>query len=270
MYQTCPKCGHQRQANDPGPENRCPACGLYFDKWLKRRFGNPLRGLKQRRQARGAAGQASSQQTGRLSRLRADLGPLLLPPVQRVNRFALFARAALWLVLVVWGGWFMLTDHRVLIDQLPPINYSIMHGIDLVFHEAGHVIFQLFGNFMAVLGGTLMQLLVPAVAMGSLLFRQRDPFGASVALWWLGQSTQDVAPYIYDARRQEMLLLGGGTGADRPGSHDWNNLLGRTGLLESDHSLAWLVNATGVLLMLAALLWGSLLLRRQWQQLRRN
>lgn len=268
MYQTCPKCGHRRQPSDPGPLNRCPACGLYFDKWLKRRFGNPLKALRHRRQSTDPQ---QAPPPGLLNRARARLArlePLVLPPVGKFNPVAWYARATLWLVLLVWGGWFMLTDHRVLIDQLPPINYSIMHAIDLVFHEAGHVIFRILGDFMYVLGGSLMQLLVPAVAAGSLLLRQHDPFGASVALWWLAQSTQDLAPYIYDARRQGMRLLGGGTGVDRPGSHDWNNLLGRMGLLESDHTLAWLVNASGVLMMLTALLWGAVLLYRQWQQRR--
>ena len=263
MYQTCPKCGHKRQPNAPGPSNRCPACGLYFDQWLKRRFGDPLKAWRHRRSV------AKPGQSSRVSRLTTRIAPLLPPPVTRVNRLALLARAALWLVLLVWGGWFMLTDHRVLIAP-PPINSSLMHAIDLVFHEAGHVIFRLLGNFMMVLGGSLMQLLVPAVATASLLFRQHDPFGASVALWWLAQSTQDLAPYIYDARRQGMQLLGGGTGIDRPGAHDWNNLLSRMDLLNADHALAWRVNATGVLMMLAALLWGALSLRQQWQQSRQS
>jgi hypothetical protein len=260
-YKTCPKCGHHRQQQDIGPLNRCPACGLYFDKWLKRRFANPLNAIQRRRRSTHPASTRQPDQPGAIARLK----PLLLPPIQPASRPVWFARATLWLTLLIWGGWFMLADHRELIDQLPPINYSILHGVDLIFHEAGHVIFAALGNFMAVLGGSLMQLLVPAVACGSLLFRQRDPFGASVALWWLAQSIQDLAPYIYDARRQQMLLLGGGTGADRPGSHDWNNLLGRMGILHWDHALAWLVNASGTLLMLAALLWGALLLRRQWQ-----
>ena len=254
MYQTCPKCGYHRRPDDTGPGDRCPGCGLYFDKWLKRRFHNPLKAVIRRRH------KPPSPPNPLWLRWR----PLLLPEVTTVNRLALLARAALWLVLLVWGGWFMLTDHRVMSQGLPAINHSIMHLIDLVFHEAGHVIFSLFGNFMGVLGGSLMQLLVPTVAAAALLLRHRDPFGASVALWWLGQSLMDLAPYIYDARVQNLQLLGGGTGRDRPGSHDWHNLLGRMGLLEADHALAWLVDATGVLLMLAALAWGGLLLRRQY------
>jgi len=41
---------------------------------------------------------------------------------------------------------------------------AFIHGIDLVFHEAGHVIFGFFGEFLAVLGGSLTQVLMPLIA----------------------------------------------------------------------------------------------------------
>ena len=34
---------------------------------------------------------------------------------------------------------------------------AFIHGIDLVFHEAGHAIFGFFGEFLAVLGGSLTE-----------------------------------------------------------------------------------------------------------------
>ena len=40
---------------------------------------------------------------------------------------------------------------------------NFLHLIDLVFHEAGHVIFAFFGRFIAVLGGSLNQVLIPAL-----------------------------------------------------------------------------------------------------------
>ena len=40
---------------------------------------------------------------------------------------------------------------------------GFIHLIDLVFHEAGHPIFGVFGRFMGVLGGSLNQVLVPVV-----------------------------------------------------------------------------------------------------------
>src|SRR3954462_1087916 len=40
---------------------------------------------------------------------------------------------------------------------------SFVHLINLVFHESGHIIFSPFGEFMTVLGGSLMQILIPLV-----------------------------------------------------------------------------------------------------------
>ena len=84
-----------------------------------------------------------------------------------------------------------------------------MHAINLAFHEAGHVIFRVLGNFMMVLGGSLMQLLIPAAVMVAFVFKHDNSFGGAVALWWLGQSAMDLAPYIYDARSGQLLLIGG-------------------------------------------------------------
>ena len=41
---------------------------------------------------------------------------------------------------------------------------SFLHLPDLVFHEAGHMIFAPFGRFMTVLGGSLLQCLIPVIA----------------------------------------------------------------------------------------------------------
>ena len=76
------------------------------------------------------------------------------------------------------------------------------------------MIFRLFGPFIATLGGTLGQLLMP-IAAGVALLRRRDRFGAAVCLWPLGFSTIDMAVYTYDAFDPKMMLLGGETGAER-------------------------------------------------------
>ncbi|MGB5830704.1 MAG: zinc ribbon domain-containing protein [Thiohalocapsa sp.] len=142
---------------------------------------------------------------------------------------------------------------------------SFLHLINLPFHEAGHVIFRPLGAFMASLGGTLGQLLMPLVAMLVLLFKTRDPFGASVALWWFGENFLDIAPYINDARAGQLPLLGGNFGHSSPyGFHDWEYLLTETGLLHLDHSLAQASHLIGSLVMLLALVWGAVLVYREF------
>ena len=142
-----------------------------------------------------------------------------------------------------------------------------MHRIDRVFHEAGHVLFSPLGDFMSVLGGSLGQLIMPAVVIGAFLLRYNNSFGASVGLWWLAQSLMDLAPYIGDARKGEMMLLGGITGMDAPGYHDWSNLLGRMGLMAKDTIYGARVDALGELLMWTAIMWGAVLLHRQYRNI---
>ena len=120
---------------------------------------------------------------------------------------------------------------------------------------------------MGYLGGSLMQVLMPMGVTFAFLWQNRDPFGASIGLWWTGVSLMDLAPYIGDARVMQLTLLGGGTGADRPGMHDWNSLLGQLGLLEYDRALAWLTDVCGELTVLAALAWGGSILWRQHRML---
>ena len=113
---------------------------------------------------------------------------------------------------------------------------SVLHLPNLVFHEAGHVLFAFFGRFLTVLGGSLFQFALPLALAGAFL-RQNDPFGAAVCTWWAGQNLLDLAPYIADARALQLVLLGGRTGAEVEG-HDWEYLLGQLGWLRFDRPLA--------------------------------
>jgi hypothetical protein len=120
---------------------------------------------------------------------------------------------------------------------------SFVHRINLVF-QAGHVIFMPFGSFMTTLGGSLGQVIMPLIATGALAFKNRDNFGASIGLWWCGQSVMDLAPYINDARDLKLMLLGGGTGQDRPGMHDWENILLDLRWIEYDRQIAAATDAS--------------------------
>lgn len=192
-----------------------------------------------------------------------DWQALLLEGDTRPDAGHFWGRAALYALLFVWGWRFILSTVAA--------NYageSFLHMINLPFHEAGHVVFGFFGNFVRALGGTLGQLLIPALCLGAFLFKTRDPFGASVALWWLAENFMDIGPYIADASSGELLLLGGVTGRDVPGYHDWENVLGDLGLLRYDRVLGNLSYGLGRLLMLAAFVWGGWILVRQWRELR--
>jgi hypothetical protein len=137
---------------------------------------------------------------------------------------------------------------------------SMLHMPNLVFHEAGHVLFAFFGRFLGVLGGSLFQFALPIVLAGAFL-KQHDPFGAVVCTWWAGQNLLDLAPYIADARRLQLVLLGGKTGAEVEG-HDWEYLLTELGWLRFDRALGLSAHRLGLIMMAGALIWGALYLAR--------
>ncbi|MFQ5803640.1 MAG: hypothetical protein ACE5JQ_12155 [Candidatus Methylomirabilales bacterium] len=184
-----------------------------------------------------------------------------------VNSIAFYGRAALYVLFVIWGWQFISMDYDRVAGGYPPINQSFMHSVNLVFHEAGHVIFTPLGRFMTVLGGTLGQWLIPFIVLCAFLLKTRDTFAAAIGLWWLGQSFMDVAPYINDASTEQLILLGGVTGRDVPGYHDWSNILRDLGWLQYDHTIAGIVNAIGVILMLMSFGWGAYVLYLQYKNL---
>jgi len=104
------------------------------------------------------------------------------------------------------------------------------------------VVFRLFGQWIMVLGGTLGQLIMPAILGGALLFKNRDPFGASIGLWFFGVSLLDIAPYMYDALDPQLMLLSGTTGEE--GGHDWIYLFTSVGLLGKAQIIGGLVHMT--------------------------
>jgi hypothetical protein len=128
-----------------------------------------------------------------------------------------------------------------------------LHPINLVFHEAGHIIFAPFGAFMTTLGGSLMQLLVPFICALTLYIQNEDPFGAALCAWWAGENLLDLAPYINDARALNLMLLGGPANAVE--GHDWEAILTTLGWLHLDHTLANGAHLIGAVTMCAALAW---------------
>jgi hypothetical protein len=142
---------------------------------------------------------------------------------------------------------------------------SLIHLPMVPIHEFGHVLFRPLGEFMTLLGGSLFQVLLPLIFGGIFVVKNRDPFAASVMLWWAGVAVMDVAPYVYDAFKPVHVLLTGRTGDN--GAHDFIDVLGDLGLLHKAQPIGRGVHALGFLMMLAALAWGAWI---AWQQYRRS
>jgi hypothetical protein len=242
-YAQCPKCGYKPPHPLPAKE-ACPVCGIYFFKWDQPAPAAMMNaGDKE-----SFAGEDDS------------FVATLFQPMDEMTAATFYGRCIAFLMLVTWSWFLFGYDYR---DG--EIGESFMHDILLPIHEAGHVLFRPFGEFMMILGGSLFQVALPFCIGVAFIVKNRDNFGAAVGFWLASVSLVDLSPYIYDALHPYLTLIGGGTGADGP--HDWIYLLIRLGQLHNAQHWGAFVHVTGGLLMLGALAWGAIILWRQHYRL---
>lgn len=244
-YSQCPKCGHNLPQPLPASA-ACPACGIYFFKWAQ----------PARVQASSAADEdspAAGEKEGIIA--------ALFQPLEKMDAMTFYWRCIVLLLLALWSWFLFRYDYR---DG--EIGSSFMHNILLPIHEAGHVLFRPFGEFITTLGGSLFQLVLPFGIGVAFILKYRDNFGAAIGLWWASVSMLDLSPYIYDALHPQLTLIGGGTGAN-DGPHDWIYLLITLGQIDNAQRWGTFAHICGGLLMLAALVWGATVLWRQRGQL---
>jgi len=133
-----------------------------------------------------------------------------------------------------------------------PDNWSFLDGVNLIIHEAGHVLFIPFGQFIYFLGGSFWQVAIPAIFAYS-FWRQLQPYATGFALFWTGQSLLNVSRYVKDARAMNLELISDDS------THDWNWILGQLHLLPYDHlfgNILWVI-------ALALVVWGVIHMGRQ-------
>lgn len=181
----------------------------------------------------------------------------LLQPLDEMDSASFYGRCAVLAMFAIWSVFLIHYDYR---DG--EIGMSFMHNILLPIHEAGHVLFRPFGEFMTILGGSLFQVLLPFGVGAAFIWKNRDNFGAALGAWWASVSLVDLSPYIYDALHPQLVLLGGHTGDDG-GPHDWIYLLTLVGQLRHAQGLGAFVHVCGAVFMVAALLWAAAIL---WTQ----
>jgi hypothetical protein len=235
----CPKCGHEQNSDSL----ECTRCGLVFSRYRKIDYSILKKTDTDRR-----------------------ILKYLLYTKNRIQTAGFTARLALFIFLAFWSLRFM--AHTI------ESNYagkSFMHSVNLPFHEAGHIVFMFWGSVMHSLGGSVGQVMMPLICMMVLLMKTRDTFGASVTLWWAGESILDTAPYINDAQTMQLSLLGGNTGVSTPyGFHDWNFILTELGQLEHSHLIAVVADTSGKAVMAISLAWALAVLSKQLKKLKSN
>jgi len=129
---------------------------------------------------------------------------------------------------------------------------SMLDRVNLVAHEAGHLLFSWFGEFIQVIGGTLGQLFVPS-AFVVYFYLRREFFSSAVSLFWAGQSFFSISVYIKDARVMDLPLVSVGGGEDT--IHDWNYILAKLGILGWDHALGSMAFWIGMMIIAVSIVW---------------
>ena len=83
---------------------------------------------------------------------------------------------------------------------------TLLDNVHLPIHEGGHLLFGWFGQTLGLWGGTLLQLIVPALLTVTFAARQELP-GTAFCSFAFFHSLTGVATYMADALRQELPLV---------------------------------------------------------------
>lgn len=124
-------------------------------------------------------------------------------------------------------------------------EYTILDWFHLFIHEPGHFLFAIFGRFLGMLGGTLMQILLPLVC-AILFFRWKKKFSVQLCLFWLAHSLINVSVYIDDADKMKLRIIGK--------IHDWNWILGKMDITEHASEIGYFVFGLAIVTFLLMVL----------------
>ncbi|MEP6920895.1 MAG: hypothetical protein ABI967_07205 [bacterium] len=144
-----------------------------------------------------------------------------------------------------------------------PYQWHLIDGVNLLIHEAGHVVFRPFGEFMMIAGGSLFQVIMPALFVGYFCWR-RQFYSGSLVLFWVGESILNVSVYAGDSLALQLPLLGGDDTI-----HDWNWMLTSLDLLPATPKIAGAIRVLGTLVILAGAI-GSFWFAKREQELRHS
>jgi phosphotransferase system glucose/maltose/N-acetylglucosamine-specific IIC component len=150
---------------------------------------------------------------------------------------------------IAWLLFYLFFLYELVSDGIFP---GLMNGVFVPVHEGGHLLFRFFGEFIAVAGGTFLQLFAP-FALAVYFAFQRQAQGVAFCLFFMFDQLLPTATYMADARAQELPLLT--VGDAEYVIHDWNYLFGAIGMLDHDIQIAGVVRAIGWIGMIGVCVW---------------
>lgn len=127
-----------------------------------------------------------------------------------------------------------------------PYQWHLIDGVNLVIHEAGHLIFSPLGEFMMIAGGSLFQVIMPALFVGYFAYHSKF-YSAALVLFWVGESILNVSVYAGDSLVLQLPLLGG-----QDSVHDWNYMLSSLNLLPATGQISRALRLLGITVIAVA------------------
>lgn len=162
-----------------------------------------------------------------------------------IPRIALPERTTL--IQALKAGFAIAVGYYVFSYARQPLEPHFIDSVNLVIHEAGHAVFFPFGKALFIAGGTIMQLLIPALFAAYFWLYQNDRYASGLMLYWLGQNFVNVSVYARDAQVMQLPLLGGD-----PSGHDWHNLLDMFHILQYSSQISTVIAVSGWMLLALA------------------
>lgn len=130
---------------------------------------------------------------------------------------------------------------------------TLLDNVHLPVHEAGHLLFSYLGDRPQLWGGTIFQLLVPALLCASFAWRGQIP-GTTFCAVGFFHSCLGVATYMSDALARQLPLVTVGGIADES-DHDWFRILTDLGVLPHATQIGAAMRLFGWCGMLASVAW---------------
>lgn len=156
---------------------------------------------------------------------------------------------ALYLLYICNVTWYLATEYPIKAGIYPVTPFLFfLDTFDLYIHEAGHLFFSPFGELLHIMGGSLFQVLLPAVA--AVVFVRSGFFTLGFTLFWVGESVVNVSVYVRDAPFMRLHLI------SRHAIHDWNWICRRLDIMDSADNIATALLYLGIACCLAAVVAG--------------
>jgi hypothetical protein len=136
-------------------------------------------------------------------------------------------------------------------------GFLFLDFVNLIIHEAGHLLFAWGGHTIMLLGGTLGELLVPAVCATFFWFH-RQTYGLAFCGFWFFENFLYIGTYMADARTSALPLV-------NSDESDWTLLFTQWDVLVHDQQIGHFTRTLGWIGMLAVVAWLAYRLYRDSQ-----